>query len=257
MRAKNKILLMSTVGFGVLMFSFQNCSQIDVSKIAVTDLAAKVGSASQQEGAAAGLDDVQIQITESSGEVIVVGSAPTTHSDQANSTNTSQNDSKGNESSTNPLSDSNSGSGSDKHDKDIVIVKIPDVSTDNSTSTESDSDEQDLDDSTQNSVQNRCEKFIGKSGINLIDIADFDAVVSIEVAKGLTVFYSSDESKTQIDSLRILKAVGRTILCGIVVDQLDLKTGRLELFDGARIHNLGQSKGSIVMDSTSSIGSEE
>ncbi len=256
MRAKNKILLMSTVAFGVLMFSFQNCSQIDVSKIAVTDLAAKVGSSSQQDGAAVGLDEVQIQITESSGEVIDVGSAPISNSDQANSTTTSQSDSKGNPTITN--TDSSSSSDSDKSDKDekeLVDVQI----SEEEDSYEDDSNQQDqiaIDDGAKSS-KNRCAKYIADRDSKLIDIADFDAIVSIEVLQGLTVFYSSDESKTHIESLRISSAKGRTILCGIVVDQLDLKKGRLELFDGAIIHNLGESRGSIVMDSSSSIGYEE
>lgn len=85
---------------------------------------------------------------------------------------------------------------------------------------------------------------------NIVDLAQFKGQdVSLDLLKGKTLLYSSD-SQISLKSLSIDTAVGRTILCGCKVDKLNVKKGRLEVYQ-SEIKEIGCQKGNLISDSSS------
>lgn len=89
--------------------------------------------------------------------------------------------------------------------------------------------------------------FDAKTIRNIIDIAQFKGQdVNLDLIKGKTLIFSSDENVT-LKSLNIVDAVGRTILCGVKVDKLVIKKGRLEV-KHSEIKEVGELKGVLIKD---------
>jgi hypothetical protein len=85
---------------------------------------------------------------------------------------------------------------------------------------------------------------------NIVDVAQFkNQDVNLDLIKGKTLIYSSD-SEVVLKSLNIVEAVGRTIICGVKVDKLQVKKGRLEVKE-SEIKEIGEQHGVIVKDQAS------
>jgi hypothetical protein len=86
----------------------------------------------------------------------------------------------------------------------------------------------------------------------LVDVAQFkDQDVNLELIKGKTMIYSSD-GEVELKSLTISSAVGRTILCGVKVDSLNVKKGRLEVYY-SEIKEILDMKGRLIKDEHSKL----
>lgn len=91
-----------------------------------------------------------------------------------------------------------------------------------------------------------------KSIDRIVDIAQYEGQdVRLEVVKGKTLIYSSKDN-VSVKSLNVGTAVGRTILCGVTVDELNIKKGRLELYH-SEIKKMGERKGNVICDSHSKL----
>lgn len=233
----NKMLSTITVIFsGILMLAFQNCGKLNMSGIVVSDLSQKASTP---------MDTVTAQVTENNGQVIDVGTNPILVDGSQSSTpvinSTSepprnQMDSSSNNSTSN--GNSNNNNQNPKVDTATEDPSIPVVIIDHPSNDEL--------------GQKSCHDYINKKGATVIDLASFGQVDKIEAIKGFTVIISSNANQ-YVENLQINRAVGRTIICGVTIKRLELKSGRLELLEGAKILSLGSSKGRIFADESSSI----
>lgn len=99
----------------------------------------------------------------------------------------------------------------------------------------------------------RCMDMIRESGMTVIDLAKLGDVSVIRSVKGKTLIMSSDPSITSARGLIIENAVGRTILCGVLITRLDVKKGNLEMREGAAVKSCGEINGRIFKDEHSRI----
>jgi hypothetical protein len=85
---------------------------------------------------------------------------------------------------------------------------------------------------------------------NVVDVDQFsEKEVHLAVLHGKTLVYSSS-GEFHLTSLTIGTASGRTILCGVIVDELTVQKGRLDVFS-SEIKKLNSNSNNVRADSSS------
>lgn len=93
---------------------------------------------------------------------------------------------------------------------------------------------------------------LAKNYKNAIDISQFSNMSTISLLNGSNFIYSST-GQNILNSLKIEKTHGRTIICGLVINQIDFQSGRLDLLRATRIENVIHLNGTVKMESDCSI----
>ncbi len=94
---------------------------------------------------------------------------------------------------------------------------------------------------------------VNKSGFsNVIDIAQLADGHKLDVIKGSVFIYSST-GNADMKQISINTANGKTVLCGLNVSTIGLKSGRLDLIKNTVVQLIEKHSGIIKVDSTSQV----
>ncbi len=231
----NKNIKLATVimGLGLVLFSYQNCSQIKPGLVVTDNKVSGLGVDGDTQAIILDQDDNIVDVIpdqQQDAEPVVQEEAPIKE-EEAPVVEQQQPEAPVEVVNQDQPAESK---GPDREDKEPKqeIVKEETVKEEVAQMEEAEQED------TAEEIQAGSCVDLAKKYKNAIDVSQLEAGAKIALLKGKTFIYSSTGVKT-ISSLSIGKACGRTILCDVTIEKIGEVNGRLDLYKDSSVLEYG------------------